>query len=248
MYNNRIYNFAKKNFKRITHRLGWDIIRYNVHTSEDVLLFTILDRYKIKSVLDVGANQGLYALGLIENGYQHKILSFEPIGSVFEKLQANCKKYPNWTAFNFGIGNEEGELNINVSENFVSSSILKVEEISINAKPQTRIVNQEKIKITTVDNFLSTKPELEGEILLKLDVQGYELEALRGAIHSLPNIKLVQAELSFVPIYKGSPVFRDVVDFLEEHDFEIYTIIPGFRDGSTGRLLQADGIFVKRGG
>lgn len=242
-----LYNVIKKNFKKAIHYLGWEIIRYNVDNSEEVLLQTILEYFNIRTTIDVGANEGQYALGILQQGYKHKIYSFEPIREVYEKLKANSVGYKQWKTFNLGMGGKPGELTMNISENFVSSSILKVEDIALKAQPQTRIVKQQVVKLIIIDDFfLAEEHDFEGEILLKLDVQGYELEALQGAIKSLPRIRLIQAELSFVPVYKGSPLFKDVVSFLEENNFEIYTIIPGFRDAKTGRMLQADGIFVRK--
>src|SRR5207249_8140221 len=117
---------------------------------------------------------------------------------------------------------------------------------SLAADESTKIVRRERIKITTIDSFFDGQYSLTPEILLKLDVQGFELEALKGAAGSLPRIRVVQAELSLAPLYKDAPLFAEVVSYLENQGFEMFTIIPGFKDGKSGRLLQADGIFVRR--
>lgn len=241
----KVYNLAKKMVQSALHSMGVDLIRYNAYTSTDVLLQTIIKHFGIKTILDIGANEGLYALLNIEKGFKGRIFSFEPVESVYKQLEARAANHPNWKTFHLAVGSGEGESTINVSENFVSSSLFKVGQNSLKAQPQTRVMRTEVIKVRTIDSIL---PELDAEapILLKLDVQGYELEALKGSVRSLPLIGLIQAELSFVPVYEGAPLFREVVDFLDSHGFELYAIIPGFTDGKTGRILQADGVFSRK--
>jgi FkbM family methyltransferase len=241
-----LYNFLKKRFKRIIHALGYDVHSHNIFTSEDVLLKTILEHFNIRTVLDVGANEGQFGSKIIDLGYSGKIYSFEPIVSVHKMLTQNASKFPQWSAINMGIGNKEEELMINVSENLASSSVFEVDRKSVQADPATRTTHQEKIKITTIDSFVSSQKNLDAEILLKLDIQGFELEALKGARASLPNFKLIQVELSFIPVYEKAPLYKEVINFLEENDFEIFTLTPAFVDGKTGRMLQADGIFVRK--
>ncbi len=239
-----LVEWSKNIIKNCFRSIGFDVVRYDIANSEDVLLRTILQHFRIETVLDVGANKGQYALGILKHGYKGKIYSFEPILSVYKLLEKRSSNSFGWTALNLGVGSKDEEVMINVSENIVSSSLYKVRKESLVAEPTTRIVRQERIRITTLDKFLAEQ-NFTGEVLLKLDVQGYELEALKGATGSLPGIKLIQAELSFVPVYDGIPLFGEIVSYLEQKGYKIFAIIPGFRDRKTGRMLQADGIFVR---
>jgi len=241
-----LYNFLKKRFKRIIHAAGYDVHSHNIFTSEEVLLQTILEHFNIRTILDVGANEGQFGSKIIDLGYSGKIYSFEPIVSVHKTLEVNASKFPQWTTINMGIGSKEEELMINVSENLASSSVFNVDQKSVEAEPATRTTHKEKIKITTIDSFVSKQKNLDYEILLKLDIQGFELEALKGARTSLAKFKLIQVELSFIPVYEQAPLYKEVIGFLEENDFEIFTLTPAFIDGKTGRMLQADGIFVRK--
>ena len=231
--------------KKLLRTVGVDLVRYNLHHSDDVLLNTIIRNFNIQTILDVGANEGQYASQIFGSGYKGKIYSFEPISEVYKTLKKTAGDSQKWLTFNQGIGSREEEVMINVSANFVSSSIFNVSRASTDAEPQTQTVRKEKIKITTIDNFFSANT-FEKNILLKLDIQGFELEALKGAINSLPQLKVIQSELSFVKLYDNIPLYDEVIKFLEEHGYEIFTIMPGFRDNVTGRLFQADGIFVKK--
>ncbi len=246
MYNNPVYKFLKKKFKSVLHAFGYDVLSYNIQTSEDILLQTILRQFNIGSILDVGANEGQFAKRLIELGYRGKIFSFEPIAGVYHTLLKNASPYSGWETINMGIGSQPGELLLNISENLASSSLFPVDKKSLDADPTTRATHQERIKLTTIDAFMSGQGSLDKELLLKLDVQGFELEALKGAIHNLSKFRLIQVELSFIKIYEGAPLYREVIDFLEEHNFEVFTFIPAFVDVKTGRMLQADGIFIRR--
>ena len=234
-----------KNFiKKTLRHYGFDVIRYNAYTSDEVHIQTIIRHFNIDTIFDVGANEGQYAMAIVDEGFQGKIYSFEPLAKVFEVLKTNARKYPNWQVINEGIGSKHEKVSMNVSENLTSSSILKTSKQSIEAEPTTQITHTEVISITTLDKFFTENNVSGKSILLKLDIQGYELEALKGATQLLKKCKLVQAELSFVPVYEGAPLFQDIVDFLKREGFEIFAILPGFMNGKTGQMLQADGIFV----
>lgn len=228
------------------HGIGYEVESYNIHTSEDVLIKTILQNFNIRTILDVGANEGQFSHKLIELGFDGKIFSFEPIASVFQMLQKNASPFPNWTPVHMGVGRQPGEHVINVSENLASSSLLSVNSASVLVDPTTRTARQESINVTTIDTFMRANGPLEEELLLKLDIQGYELEALNGALENLSRFKLIQAELSFTKVYEGAPLYKEVIAFLESYGFEIFTFIPAFIDSKTGRMLQADGIFIQK--
>lgn len=231
--------------KRLLQKVGLEVKLYNFLNAEEPLLKKLIKDFNIQTVIDVGANEGQYAESLLKNKYKGKIYSFEPISKPWEVLQKKAVGISQWKPVNYAIGSKDDVVSINVSENIVSSSIYKVAQKSLDAEPATRIVREEKIRVTTIDNFFVGENSLQGGIMLKLDVQGYELEGLKGAMASLQKIKIVQVELSFVPIYEGAPLCVDVISFLQNQGFELFTLIPGFKDRNTGRLLQADGVFLR---
>jgi FkbM family methyltransferase len=81
-------------------------------------------KYKIDTLLDIGANAGQYASSMRELGYAHKIISFEPLSSAYGKLKRKAKGDDNWFVNNHALGDKDGKAVINVSGNSVSSSIL----------------------------------------------------------------------------------------------------------------------------
>lgn len=86
----------------------------------------------------------------------------------------------------------------------------------------------------------------QGKIgLLKIDVQGAELEVLKGGRDLLSRTEFAWIEVSFKELYHQSPLFSDIVSFMESQGFMMINILPGFKSKS-GELLQADCLFKKR--
>ncbi len=85
----------------------------------------------------------------------------------------------------------------------------------------------------------------EDTVYLKIDVQGLELEVLRGAESLLDQVAAVESELSLTPLYEQGATFVDVVDHLDTRGFHLVSLAPVFIDPRDGRLLQLDGVFTR---
>jgi hypothetical protein len=108
----------KKTIKKLSRSLGVDLKRYNVQTSEAAKMQRLLAYNNIDLVFDVGANIGQYAKLLRELGYSGRIVSFEPLSSAYSRLKAVSEKDPLWEiAPQAAIGNQEGEIIINIAGN-----------------------------------------------------------------------------------------------------------------------------------
>lgn len=235
-----------KTIKEVFRKLGFDLTRYNPVSSCNARILQFFLIYKINTVLDIGANIGQFAMGLRESGYKDRIISFEPLSEAYSHLLINSKKDPNWIiAPRMAIGNEEGKKTINISGNSYSSSILEMTETHIKGAPDSAYIDSEEIYINKLDNIWETFLKNKDSIFIKIDVQGYELEVLEGAINTLPKIKGIQVELSLVPLYKNQLLFLDMLDYIINLGFELYDILPGFRDKQSGKLLQFDAIFFR---
>jgi hypothetical protein len=81
---------------------------------------------------------------------------------------------------------------------------------------------------------------------LKIDTQGYEREVLLGATALLNRVAAIQLELSLIQLYECSATLAEIVPFVENLGFEMFNIAPGFKDVRSGRLLQAEGFFVRK--
>ncbi len=87
---------------------------------------------------------------------------------------------------------------------------------------------------------------LSGPLLIKLDVQGFELEVLKGAPKILHQTEVILSEVSLLPYNQDAPLMHEVVAFLADRDFLPFDICGGWRRSSDKALAQTDMIFVRR--
>jgi hypothetical protein len=121
----------------------------------------------------------------------------------------------------------------------------------LSAAPGSRYLHKEKVPIRRLDDVmlplhpLDRVDRLDRRILLKLDVQGYESQVLAGAAKLLPHTLAVQLEMSLLPLYDGEVLMPEICTTMAANGFNLSDLEPSFRDPTTGRLLQVDGIFTR---
>lgn len=154
----------------------------------------IYDEYNIKNflkedsvVLDVGANIGVfsvYCANVCKNG---KVYSFEPVSFVFEILSKNTKNYKNCFCFKLGVGSKNEEKIIKIRSWNPGYSTIDTENIERKAES---FDIEEKIKIVKLDDWIK-ESDISKIDFIKIDVEGYELEVLKGAIETIKKFKPV---------------------------------------------------------
>ena len=237
----------KKFIKNRANEIGWEIRRYHPAVSEIPRMYQSLVYHKIDLVLDVGANIGQYGMLLRRLGYGGRIVSFEPLSSAYSQLKAASDKDSLWeVAPRAAIGNEDGQISINISANSQSSSVLSILDSHVSAASNSAYIDSEKVKLTRLDTIALDYLEDADSVFLKIDVQGFEKQVLEGASNILPRVKGIQTEMSLIPLYQGQLLFRETIELLDNLGYELYSAIPGLADPKTGRLLQMDGIFFKK--
>lgn len=238
-------------FERITKRVfqGFGILirKYNPATSEDLRRIKLFEHYHVDLVFDIGANKGQYALGIMDAGYKHKIVSFEPLSSVYGTIKKESQKYDNWeVAPKCAIGAKKEEIEINISANSVSSTLLNMLDSHIEGAPESKVIGKEKVQVYSLDEIAGDYIKSAKNIFLKIDVQGFEQEVLKGAQQLLEEAKGVELEISLVPLYEGqSWLLPQILDFMSSKGFRLKSIVPAFTDNKTGEVLQCNGIFFR---
>jgi FkbM family methyltransferase len=205
----------------------------------------LLNHHKISKIFDVGANSGQYASQTFDLSFKGGIISFEPVKSTFDSLNSKAKHNRNWKALNYGLGNINEQLEINLSQNTYSSSLLNILPSHVKNAPDSKIIGVETVTIKTLDSVFKDLVSEKDIILLKIDVQGFEKNVLDGAKESLNNIKGIQLEMSIEELYKNEMLFIEMITFLKSLGFNLHSLENGFYNKESGKLLQVDGLFFK---
>jgi len=206
----------------------------------------ILHDNGVTVVLDVGANRGQFASELRIGGYEGRIVSFEPLATAYAALQQAAAGDALWDTLRLALSDSDGEAELHVSENAVSSSLLDMEARHLDAAPKSRYVATERVPQTRVD-AIEDELRLGGDgVYLKLDVQGSEAKAFEGARDTLPQVVAIETELSLVPLYRDQFLFREMLDLLDDAGYDLVSLEPAYADPRNGHVLQVDGIFLRR--
>lgn len=233
----------KKNIKYFLQLFNLDIIKL-VKKKQDKYRVSLLNELGINLVADIGANVGQYAKDLKKNGYKGKIISFEPLSCAYKELLYNSTKYNNWVVYEqCALGNIDGEIEINVAINSESSSIFNVLKKSVQAEPKSSFVKKETVPIRKLSSVLAY--DVNTNIHIKIDVQGYEEHVLKGAGVVLSNASSIELEISLIPLYEGALTPELLLEELTFHGFKPVFYTSVFDDIKTGGILQLNGFFVK---
>ena len=238
----------KEYIHRTLRRLGFAVRRLESSSDEYQVIKDTLRVSGADVVLDVGANVGQYGDLLLETGFAGDLISFEAIPEVHGRLVAHARaRSRKWVvAPCAALGSKAGETVINIAGNSVSSSLLPMRSEHVAAAPESAYVRTEVVKVERLDELARKFTGPHRRVMIKIDTQGYELEVLAGATGLLPQAVALQLELSLVPLYEGAPTFIDAIHYMESRGFELFSVAPGFKDKQTGRLLQMDGMFLRR--
>ena len=237
---------AKQSIKQVLHAMGIEAHRFNPATSPLARLMAALRTFDIDLVIDIGANNGQFAKELRAGGYSGRIVSFEPLTTAHRRLLQASKNDSAWQVHSrCALGDHLGEIELNISGNSVSSSILPMLTAHSDAAPASTYLGSETAPLTTVDH--AVLPYFEGAKapFLKIDTQGYEWYVLDGALATLPKVRGIQVELSLVPLYEGQRLWRECIERLEAAGFVLWALQPVFIDPANGRTLQWDGLFFR---
>lgn len=210
----------------------------------------LLNHFGVTKVLDIGANTGQFAESLIDFGYKGKIVSFEPVQSAYEILCKRAKKYSNWeVASRRAIGNYDGEVNINVSDDTQFSSIKNIKQEFLLSTDAAKVLKQELVQISTVDSLKGQFFNENDVVFLKIDTQGFEKEVIEGAKDLIKNVKGIKIE---IPLVNDLEIYENV-DWDIKYYFDMFYSL-GFKPVSidalganreTGFVNEVDCIFVR---
>lgn len=194
----------------------------------------------IHTVIDVGANRGQFALIARQRWPAARLVCFEPLPEPVAVLRRVLSGNTGVEVVQAAVGARRGIATIHVSRHDDASSLLPITDRQSETFPGTQEIAAMEVRTTSLDDHLGGR--VARPALLKLDVQGFELEVLRGAEGILSSIDFVVVECSFHEFYAGQATADDVVRFLHGHGF---TVLAGTAPSVDrhGVVLQLDFIF-----
>lgn len=190
-------------------------------------IFNFFKNYNpnLNLIIDIGANIGEYTKLFKKVYVNSKIICFEPQSKIFMKMKKNLASYNNISFYNCAVGNENTakELNINLGSSYISS-FSDFNENSIYFKIRKKLLknnnnniyeNVKVIRLDSVEEIKSKKIDL-----IKIDVEGHELEVLEGLGSVINDTEMIMLEIHNSKMYKNYDA-KKIENFLFNKGFQI---------------------------
>lgn len=176
----------------------------------------------ITGVIHVGAFIGEEISSYVENNIEHARF-FEPQNEQFVLLKSKCEQLnKDYIAYQMALGSQKENKTLYISErdggiyngSGASSSLLRP-KVHLSEHPEVRFVNKITIEVNTLDSY-----EFSNIFnMMNIDVQGFELEVLKGSENTLKNIDYIICEVNRDEVYEGCPHINDISSYLENFNF-----------------------------
>ena len=221
------------------------LLRWRPRSLVSFRIVSVLKREceSFKTIVDGGANVGQFARAVSWAFPEAAIHCFEPQPEIAERLRANLQDNPRLSVHECALGNADGTTTFHRNYLSQTSSILPLRLAHGLYGERLKQVSTIQVPIRRLDDALRNVP-WQRPALLKLDLQGFELEALRGAEDLLARIDFILVEAAFQEVYQGEPLFNDIHAFLASRRFSLVRPI-SFGQEPNGDILHTDALFKR---
>jgi FkbM family methyltransferase len=220
---------------RLSYRIGSDPVA-------DIA--RLLAGRDVRVVIDGGAYIGDFSSQMSRRFPAARVHAFEPTPDSHAKLQAHVGSIATVTTHRMALGSKAGEARLHLNNSPLTNSLRP------NAATNERyfgdlVATQAEVSVavTRLDEFCAAQG-IDRIDILKLDLQGNELDALHGLGDLIRRVGVLLVEVQFVPLYDGAPYFSDIERYLRERGCALYQLYEMARSPADGRLLYADALFV----
>jgi FkbM family methyltransferase len=207
----------------------------------------LLQGQPVTGILDAGASHGRISRKLLDRFPQAEVFAFEPNSRYSDALQQYAHEEPRFHPYFIALSDEKGRARLNLTTAPGSTSLLtpnrRMREMF---RADASVESSVEVDVTTIDDWVQSNgsPSIQ---IMKFDIQGAELKALRGATRTLrESTSLIYIELWFNPGYEGGPLYGDIDSFLRSQGFILFDIYKPKYD-PRGLLTWANAIFVNPG-
>ena len=174
------------------------------------------------TLFDIGANIGQYGIEFKSKFPNSKIHSFEPSIRAFKELERTTKGFQKWDSYNFGFGLEESRLKLYAPSVGSASATLVIQG---EVYGRNSNLDFEVVDIRRLDDFLKANSNVFPDIV-KIDIEGFELDCLKGSLDYIDQFKIVQFEFGEINI-DSRTYFRDFWNFFSALGFKLFRITRG---------------------
>ena len=234
------YLFRKDFFWKVKEKLFWFIKKISRNTFKDQKM--LLKNLENGIILDVGAHIG-DTTELYQNYFPgYKIFCFEPFSESCDYLKKRFINNSNIKIVKRALGSKDETRTLYVS-NFSNLNSLQ--------RPNERVwgfagKKSVDVETTTLDQFCNEN-DINQIDILKLDVQGAELDVLKGSktIFEKGNVSLVYVEWQVVPLYENHHKYFKIAEFLAGYEYEIFNLY-NINEARSGQIRWADAIYTSK--
>ena len=177
---------------------------------------SVVEKYKpeITGIIHVGAHYGDEVHSYMQRGVP-KVAFFEPLQRNFEILEQNIQSYSDRVSLHkVALGSANGSATMNISSNDAQSSSILNPKVHLEAHPEVSFDGTEIVDLAKLDDY-----EYDYNFMV-IDVQGYELEVLKGATKTLETVDYLYCEVNQDEVYEGNALIGDIDSFLEDYSFK----------------------------
>lgn len=173
----------------------------------------------VKGIIHIGAHEAEEINDYLKKDIDN-IIWIEANPNKYERLEEKISNYPKMILGKFAAGSTFNELDLNIANNGQSSSLLAMGTHS-ESYPDIKYTSTVNVPVIPLDHWLE-KNSLDSRLynFLNIDIQGYELEALKGMPKQLENIDYIYLEVNFKKVYKNCHLINDIDLFLAKYNFK----------------------------
>ncbi|NND70488.1 MAG: FkbM family methyltransferase [Rhodothermales bacterium] len=243
----RIRNIAKDGM--LLDRMFWKAsVTWKPFSVTSFKIVSALTKHEAEftTIIDGGANIGQFARAVVELYPTARVFCFEPLEDIATELKLNLRDCQRVTVVQAALASTNKSLPFFRNLYHQASSALEIKpEASQLHEKVSESTTKIHVNAVSLDEYFSNN-EIVGPTLLKLDLQGYELQALHGATRILPQVDFVLVEVAVQQSYEGEPEKGMIESFMLDQGFEQIDILNSLVDGD-GNITQVDVLFKKCG-